>query len=415
MAKEIVIIGAGPAGMMAGIVAANNGAQVYLLEHNNIVGKKMGITGKGRCNITNTCSVEELIKNTPGNGKFLYSAYNTFNNEDLLNALHEWGLETKVERGNRVFPLSDSAIEVRNFFIKVFKRYGGHVCLEEKALQIEVDNEQVTSVKTNKGLYKADAVIIATGGVSYAVTGSTGDGHKLAKALGHKVTPLLPALVPLETKETWVRETMGLTLKNVKATLFYSGKKRDEQFGELLFTHFGLTGPIILTMSREIALALHNKKKDIYIEIDVKPALTMELLDLRVQRDFEKYMNRQLGNGLKDLLPHNLIPHVIGASGLTEDRVINKISKEERRQLVHTMKHLTLHIKGTRPIAEAIVTCGGVSTKEVNPKTMESKLVKGLYFAGEVLHIDALTGGFNLQAAFSTGYVAGLHASGEEE
>lgn len=413
MSRTVVVIGAGAAGLMAGITAAKQGAKTILIEQNNIVGKKVGITGKGRCNITNTCSVDQLIKNTPGNGKFLFSAYNSFDNEDMMRVIQEWGLEIKEERGGRVFPKSDSAIEVRNLFSKVFKRAGGILKLDEKVLDIYTFEDKVQSVKTNKAIYQADAVIIATGGVSYPVTGSNGDGHKFATKTGHKVTALLPALVPLETAETWCKEVMGLSLKNVNATLLINGKKKASEFGEMLFTHFGVTGPIVLSISRTASKALYNEKKEIILELDLKPALSVEKLDNRIQRDFEKYKNKQLGNALKELLPQKLIAVVIRESNIEETKVVNQITKEERMELVKTLKHLRLTITGTRPIAEAIVTAGGVSTKDIQPKTMESKKIKGLYFAGEVIDIDAYTGGYNLQAAFSTGYVAGKCACEE--
>lgn len=414
MSRTVVVIGAGAAGLMAGITAAKQGAKTILIEQNNIVGKKIGITGKGRCNITNTCSVEQLISNTPGNGKFLFSAYNAFDNKDMMNIIQEWGLEIKEERGGRVFPKSDSAIEVRNLFSKVFKLAGGIIKLDEKVLDIFTFEDKVQSVKTNKAIYQADAIIIATGGVSYPVTGSTGDGHKFANKTGHKVTPLLPALVPLEVEEAWCKDTMGLSLKNVNVTLYINGKKKASEFGEMLFTHFGVTGPVILSISRIASKALYNKKKEIKLEIDLKPALNVEKLDNRIQRDFDKYKNKQIGNALKELLPQKLISVVLSEANIPEIKVVNQITKEERLKLIQILKHLTLNINGTRPIAEAIVTAGGVSTKEINPKTMESKKIKGLYFAGEVIDIDAYTGGYNLQAAFSTGYVAGKCACEED-
>lgn len=411
--KKVVIVGAGAAGLMAGIAAAIQGASVQLIEKNNIVGKKMGITGKGRCNITNICDVETFIKNTPGNGKFLYSAYSEFNNKNLLDLLAEWGLQTKVERGGRVFPISDSAIEVRNFFMKIFKKLGGKLHLEECVKTVDKIDDTL-KVVTDKSVYNADAVIIATGGLSYPVTGSTGDGHKIAENFNLKITPLLPALVPIETVETYPKEMMGLSLKNVSVTLYINNKKKNQQFGEMLFTHFGVSGPIILSMSRDIAKALATGKRDVYIDIDFKPALDVETLDARIQRDFNENKNKQLKNVLGKLLPAKSIDVMCKFADINGDKVVNQFTKEERHSLINAIKHFRLNVKGTRPIAEAIVTCGGVSVKEINPKTMESKLVKGLYFVGEVLDIDALTGGYNLQAAFSTGYVAGINASKEE-
>lgn len=410
--KKVVVIGAGAAGMMAGITAAKAGAQVTLLEHMEIVGRKMGITGKGRCNITNDSSTEELIEHTPGNGKFLYSAYAALDSQGLIEMVNSWGLKTKTERGGRVFPESDSAIEVRNLFSKVFKNAGGTLRVKEKCKKIIVDGNHVKAVQTDKEIYPCDAVIIATGGVSYPLTGSTGDGHEMAKLLGHTVTPLLPALVPLETKEHWAKDLMGLSLKNVEVTVWSKGKKKASQFGEMMFTHFGVTGPIILSLSRTVTKLKSKKDAEVLLDINLKPALTEEVLNKRLQRDFEKYTNKQLANGMRELLPQRLIPIIIQAAGLTEDKVINQITKQDRQNLCYALQHLTVTVKGPRPLAEAIVTCGGISLKEFNPKTMESKIIDGLYAAGEVLDIDAFTGGYNLQAAFSTGYLAGLHAAG---
>ncbi len=412
--KSVIIVGAGAAGMMAAITAARHGASVTVIEKNNIVGKKMGITGKGRCNITNDCSVEDLILHTPGNGKFLYSAYSVYDNSDLLADLTDWGLVTKVERGGRVFPKSDSAIEVRNFFHTRMKREGVKIHFEEKVISLMVKDDAICGVRTDKGEYKADAVILATGGASYPVTGSTGDGQEMAKKLGLKVTELLPALVPLETTESWVKDMMGLSLKNIRADLYFNGKKRQSEFGELLFTHFGLSGPVILKMSRTVSKALANRKKDIYVEIDFKPALTVEQLDRRLQREFDEHKNKQLVNVMGKVLPSKSVSVMIAQAGVEPTKVINAVTKEERTKLVHIMKHLIVPIHKTRPIAEAIVTSGGISTKEISPKTMESKTIKGLYAVGEVLDIDAFTGGYNLQAAFSTGYIAGREAAKED-
>ncbi len=413
--KNIIVIGAGAAGLMAGITAANEGANVHLIEKNNIVGKKMGITGKGRCNITNACTIPEFIENTPGNGKFLFSAYNEFSNEALLTMLHNWGLKTKVERGGRVFPESDSAIEVRNLFMKIFKQVGGQLHLSEKVELIVSKEGRVAAVKTNRTTYPADAVIVATGGMSYPVTGSTGDGFIMSKSLGHTITPIVPALVPLETKEGWVKSAMGLSLKNVTITLYLNGKKSSHLFGEMMFTHFGITGPMVLSISRTVSKALYGKKqRAVTVAIDLKPALHIDQLDRRIQRDFQENKNKQMGNVLRSLVPAKLIPVILDLCELTESRVVNSITKEERLTLGKVIKNLPLTITKPRPIDEAIVTCGGISVKEVSPKTMESKVVQGLYFAGEVLDVDALTGGYNLQAAFSMGYVAGKHAAKED-
>lgn len=411
MMRRIIVIGAGAAGLMAGTIAALEGAKVLLLEKMNMVGKKMGITGKGRCNITNTCSVDELIAHTPGNGRFLYSAYGQFNNTDLLALLTEWKLAVKEERGGRVFPVSDSALEVRDMFRRVFKNYGGTLHLNEAVTDILVEGDRIKAVVTDKETYYCDAVILATGGVSYPLTGSTGDGHKIAEALGLRVTELRPSLIPLEVEEPWVKELMGLSLRNVELSVYAKGKLQAKQFGEMMFTHFGVTGPIVLSLSHTVSKLLRKKARPITLSINLKPALTEEVLDKRVQRDFTTYSKKQLANGLKDILPQRLIGRVIAEADLQADKAINQISREERQRLVHTLRDLQLTVKGTRPVAEAIVTAGGISVKEFSPKTMESKKIKGLYAAGEVLDIDAFTGGYNLQAAFSTGYVAAMHAA----
>jgi len=389
--KQIIVIGGGAAGLMAAVIAGREGARVILLEKMNMVGKKMGITGKGRCNITNSADMAEFIKNTPGNGKFLYGAYERFSNEDLLDLLHSWGLKTKVERGGRVFPESDSALEVRNTFMKILKKYNVQVHLNEPVTSITVKENRVVGVTTDKEQYACDAAIICTGGASYPLTGSTGDGYALA-------------------------ENMGLSLRNVEVSVVSKNKVQAKQFGEMMFTHFGITGPTILSLSHTVGKLLRKKNPQITIEINLKPALTAEVLDKRLQKDFDLYSKKQLANGMKDLLPVNLIPIVIKLAELDPAKPINQITKEERLRLCHVLQHMTLTVKELRPVAEAIVTAGGISLKEFNPKTMESKLISGLYGAGEVLDIDAFTGGYNLQAAFSTGYVAAMHAvHGDEE
>lgn len=409
--SRVIVIGAGAAGLMSAVIAAKNGANVLVLEKMNMIGKKMGITGKGRCNITNSCSVEEFIQNTQGNGKFLFSAYQQFNNQDLFKLLEEWNLNYKIERGGRVFPVSDSALEVRDMFMKLLKTYGAKLHLNEEVRHITVKDGHVTGVVTTRETYTCDAVIIATGGMSYPLTGSTGDGYKMAKEIGHKITDLRPSLIPLETKESWVKDVMGLSLKNVELAVINKDKVKEKRFGEMMFTHFGITGPIVLSLSNLVTKLEKNKKGEIKLVINLKPALTPEALDKRVQKDFSLYINKKLINGMHDLLPQRLIPIVIQEAGLDENTPIHSITKVQRQALVYTLQHLTLTYKCARPIAEAIVTAGGISVKEFNPKTMESKLVKGLYGAGEVLDIDAFTGGYNLQAAFSTGYVAAMHAS----
>lgn len=413
--KRVVVIGGGAAGLMAAVIAGREGAKVTLLEKMNFVGKKMGITGKGRCNITNASDMSEFIKNTPGNGKFLYGAYERFTNEDLLQLLHDAGLETKVERGGRVFPASDSALDVRNTFMKLMKHYGVDVHLEEPVKKILVADGVVNGVVTDKETYYANAVVIATGGKSYPATGSTGDGYILAAEVGHKITDIRPSLVPIVTEESWVKDLMGLSLRNVELSVVAKNKVQAKMFGEMMFTHFGITGPIVLSLSHTVGKLMRKKNIGVIgLDINLKPALSPETLDKRLQKDFDLYSKKQLINGMKDLLPNRLIPLIIELSGIDHQKSINQISKEERQQLGYMLQHMPLKVKGLRPVEEAIVTAGGISLKEFNPKTMESKLVKGLYGAGEVLDIDAFTGGYNLQAAFSTGYVAAMHITHPE-
>ena len=413
--KRVVVIGGGAAGLMAAVIAGREGAKVTLLEKMNYVGKKMGITGKGRCNITNACDMSDFIKNTPGNGKFLYGAYERFTNEDLLQLLHDAGLETKVERGGRVFPASDSALDVRNTFMKLMKHYGVDVHLEEPVKKLLVDDGVVTGVVTDKETYHADAVVIATGGKSYPATGSTGDGYMLAAQVGHTITDIRPSLVPIVTEESWVKDLMGLSLRNVELSVVAKNKVQAKMFGEMMFTHFGITGPIVLSLSHTVGKLMRKKNiGTIGLDINLKPALSSETLDKRLQKDFDLYSKKQLINGMKDLLPSRLIPLIIELAGIDPQKPINQISKEERQQIGYMLQHMPLTVKGLRPVEEAIVTAGGISLKEFNPKTMGSKLVKGLYGAGEVLDIDAFTGGYNLQAAFSTGYVAAMHITHPE-
>ena len=413
--KRVVVIGGGAAGLMAAVIAGREGAKVTLLEKMNYVGKKMGITGKGRCNITNACDMSDFIKNTPGNGKFLYGAYERFTNEDLLQLLHDAGLETKVERGGRVFPASDSALDVRNTFMKLMKHYGVDVHLEEPVKKLLVDDGVVTGVVTDRETYHADAVVIATGGKSYPATGSTGDGYILAAQVGHKITDIRPSLVPIVTEESWVKDLMGISLRNVELSVVAKNKVQAKMFGEMMFTHFGITGPIVLSLSHTVGKLMRKKNiGTIGLDINLKPALSPETLDKRLQKDFDLYSKKQLINGMKDLLPSRLIPLIIELAGIDPQKPINQISKEERQQIGYMLQHMPLTVKGLRPVEEAIVTAGGISLKEFNPKTMESKLVKGLYGAGEVLDVDAFTGGYNLQAAFSTGYVAAMHITHPE-
>lgn len=405
--EKIIVAGAGPAGMMAAIKAAENGAKVTLLEKMQRPGKKMLITGKGRCNITNVAEIPELIKNIPGNGKFLHSCLKAYDNEDVQLFFQGLDVPTKVERGGRVFPVSDKAADVVEAMVLRLHELGVELITDVKVTGLLVEDGKVTGVATADGNnYYGEAVIVATGGSSYPGTGSTGDGFKLAAQAGHQVVKPLPALVPLETEDEWVWELQGLALKNVKATMLADGEKVSDMFGEMLFTHFGVSGPIILSLSRQAAQLL-QQKKFLELELDLKPALSAEKLDDRLLRDFEKYQKKEIKNGMKDLLPGRLIEPVLDAAYLKPDRMINTITKEERHRLVQTLKGLGMIISRTRPIAEAIVTAGGVDVKEINPKTMESKLVKNLYFVGEVTDVDGYTGGFNLQAAFSMGAAAG--------
>jgi len=404
---KIVVVGAGPAGMMAAIKAAENGASVVLLEKMKRAGKKMLITGKGRCNITNSAEIPELIKNIPGNGKFLNSCIRAFDNEDVQYFFNGLEVPTKVERGGRVFPVSDKAADVVDAMVLQLHELGVKLYTDVKVSEILVRDNKAVGVKTEDNqVFEAEAVIIATGGLSYPGTGSTGDGYKMADKIGHKVVTPLPALVPLELEEEWVKELQGLSLKNVRVTLFADEKKITDMFGEMLFTHFGVSGPIILSLSRRTAQLL-EEGNFVELMIDLKPALSFEQLDARVLRDFEKYQRKEMKNALKDLLPGRLIPPVLDGAYIEPDRMVNSITKEERHRLVNVLKGLLVTVTQTRPIAEAIVTAGGVDVKEINPKTMESKLIKNLYFAGEVVDVDAYTGGYNLQAAFSMGAAAG--------
>ena len=405
--KQILVIGAGPAGMMAAIRAAENGAAVTLLEKMKRPGRKMMITGKGRCNITNAADVPEIIRNIHGNGAFLNSSMRAFDNQDVMEFFRQQGVPVKVERGNRVFPVSDKAQDVVDAMVHRLHELDVRIELEMPVADILLQEGRVAGVRTKSGAhYKADAVILAVGGASYPGTGSTGDGYEMAKKLGHTVVPLRPSLVPLETEEEWVKDVQGLSRRNVRATLLAGGEKVQEMFGEMMFTHFGVTGPIILSMSRRAAKCL-AEGKFVELELNLKPALTPEKLDARIQRDFEQHIRKSLKNGLLDLLPHKLIEPVLDCAYLDPEKPVHQVTAEERHRLAETLQHLTLTIAKTRPLAEAIVTAGGVSVREINPKTMESKLVPGFYFAGEVVDVDAYTGGYNLQAAFSMGNAAG--------
>ena len=405
--KTVAVIGGGPAGMIAAGRLKDRVEKVILIEKNPMLGKKLRITGKGRCNITNIADIEDIMANIPTNSRFLYSALYSFTNDDVIELMHSLGVKTKVERGGRVFPESDSARDVA----EALKRYalGKNVTLvKENATGIIVKDGKVKGVKCGDKEIPADSVIVATGGVSYPLTGSTGDGYRFAEKTGHTVIPPKPSLVPLETKEKWVSEVMGLALKNVELTLWSGEKKIYTDFGEMLFTHFGLSGPLILSASSHMR-DIENDDYKIYI--DLKPALDEKKLDARILRDFEEELNRDLINGLDKLLPKALIPIVIENSGLDGRKKINSVTKAERQSLVNTIKGLCVNPTSFRPVKEAIITSGGVKVSEINPSTMESKLINGLYFAGEIIDVDAYTGGYNLQIAWSTGYLAGVNAS----
>ena len=406
--KKIAVIGGGPAGLMAAIAASEAGATVTIFEKMRTCGKKLSITGKGRCNITNANDIPEIIKNIRGNGKFLYSTLCAFDNQEVMNFFTMHGVDIKIERGARVFPASDKAQDVLNALLDVLAEQKAKLRLEEPVQKILVRENKVQGIQTVSGKDEAfSAVILAVGGASYPATGSSGDGYRIAKDLGLSLIQPLPALVPLETEELWVKDLQGLSLRNVRATLLIDGKKKESHFGEMMFTHFGVTGPIVLSLSRTASFSLYQKSF-VELSIDLKPALTLEQLDRRVQRDFEKYQKKEIKNALVDLLPNRLIFPILDQSYISLDKFVYQITKKERLRLVHVLKNLLLTIRATRPLKEAIVTMGGIDTKEIDPKTMASKRIKGLYFAGEVVDIDAFTGGYNLQAAFSMGRAAGF-------
>ncbi len=411
MNYDLIVVGGGPAGMLGAATAAENGLKVLLLEKNNKLGRKMYITGKGRCNVTNYGDREDFFNNVVTNKKFLYSAYHAFDNYRLIELLHSLGVKTKVERGNRVFPASDKSSDVIKALTKYLEQTGVDVKLNCEVKEVLSGNRSVTGVRLTDGtVFNGKKVLIATGGMSYRQTGSTGDGYEMAKRLGHTIKEIKPALVPLVVKEDWVKELQGLTLKNVTVKAIADGKVRAEQFGEMLFTHFGVSGPIILTLSSLLKKYLAGP---ITLRIDLKPALSDEQLDARLLRDFEKYANKHLKNALDDLLPKKMIAVVLRLSGLDIHKEVNQITKKERRKLLHTLKNIDLTVTGTLDLNYAIVTSGGINVKEINPSTLESKIVKGLYFAGEVIDVDALTGGYNMQIAFSTGYLSGFSAAME--
>ena len=408
--KKIVIIGGGPAGLKAAISAdfkyKHEKRQITVIEKNERVGRKLMITGKGRCNVTNNCDLDTLIANTPKNGRFLYSAFSNFSSQDTMSFFENAGVPLKTERGNRVFPVSDKAVDIVDALMGSVKARKIKV-LHGVAKSIKTQNGAVCGVELENGeIVEADSVILATGGVSYPVTGSTGDGFKMAAELGHTVTELKPSLVPLCCHEGFCTKLSGLSLKNVTLSIFESVKKKPiyKEMGEMLFTHFGISGPLVLSASSYIR---KMGKVEYTAVIDLKPALDEEQLDKRILRDFEGQQNKDFANSLDALLPKSMIPVIIGMSGIDPHIKVNQISREQRMGLVRILKNFTLHITGFRPIEEAIITSGGISVKEINPSTMESKLVSGLYFAGEIIDVDAFTGGFNLQIAFSTGFLAG--------
>lgn len=419
---KVIIIGGGPAGMLAAITSAKNGNETTIIEKNNRLGKKLLITGKGRCNITSSIDISNFINNIPGNGKFLYSAFQNYTNKDIINFLEKNGVSVKEERGNRIFPKSDRSLDVEKAFEREITKLHINVKLNSKVTKIMVKNNKVEGVKylnsedIEKTLY-ADKIILATGGATYPLTGSTGDGYKMAEQLGHTVTKIKPSLIPLTASKGSIKtcqELQGLSLRNVAIRLMDAEKSKKiyEDFGEMIFTHFGVSGPTILSSSahllryKNVEELLANGK--ITLEIDLKPALSEQQLDLRIQRDFSANKNKEFKNSLDALLPQKLIPVIVDLSGIDEDKKVNEVTKEERLKLVELLKKFNVTISGFRPLEEGIITAGGINVKEINPKTMESKIVEGLFFAGEIIDVDAYTGGFNLQIAYSTGYTAGL-------
>ena len=419
---NVIVIGGGPAGMMAAITAAEYGNNVTIIEKNSDFGKKLLITGKGRCNITSSLYMSEFIKNTPGNGQFLYSAFQNYTNTDIIDFLKRQGLEVKEERGNRIFPVTDKSIDVLNCFKSKINELKIKKLFNTRVQKILIQNGEVLGVRTDKEIIQTDKIILATGGKSYPLTGSTGDGYLIAKNIGHKVTEIRPSLVPLVIYEkNECKEMQGLSLRNVGIKIIDDSKNKliYEDFGEMVFTHFGISGPTVLSGSahlvryKEVESLMKNQK--VKLQIDLKPALTEEQLDERILRDFKEFKNKQFKHALDKLLPQKMIPVVIEKTKINEEKRVNEITKEERRNLVKILKKFELTIKDFRPVEEAIITSGGINIKEINPKTMESKLVKGLYFAGEIIDVDSYTGGFNLQIAYSTGYTAGMHVGDLEE
>lgn len=407
MSNQVLVIGGGAAGMMAAICAAEGGAAVTLLEPNERLGKKLNITGKGRCNVTNNADLPTLLANVPKNGKFLYSAFSRFDGRDTMAFFEALGVPLKTERGNRVFPVSDRAFDISGALEKRLRTLKVKL-VRDRATALLMEDGSVTGAEGEKGIYRADAVILATGGVSYPATGSTGEGHRMAEKIGHTVTPLQGSLVPLREKGNDCARMQGLSLRNVELTVFENNKKIYTDFGELLFTHFGLSGPLVLSASAHMR---HFEKKSYRLEIDLKPALDEIALDKRLVSDFTKYANSDFVNALNDLLPQKMIPIIVERSGIDPRQKVHEITREQRRTLLQLLKHFSVEVAGLRPVTDAIITSGGIKISEINPTTMESKLVKGLYFAGELIDVDAYTGGFNLQIAWATGHAAGIAAA----
>lgn len=409
MSRKVIVVGGGAAGLMAAGVAAQNGAEVTLFEKNEKTGRKILITGKGRCNITNYCDNDEFISNIPTNPRFMYSAINAFSTYDAVAFFEDLGVPVKVERGNRVFPVSDKAADVADA-LRLFATRNGTKIINEAVKALVQKDSAVIGVKTNSGTYIADKVIVCTGGKSYPRTGSTGDGYTFAKTVGHKVVTLTPSLVPLESDDQFCRELQGLALKNVSVKVIDENSNREiySDFGEMLFTHFGISGPTILSASAH----MKNMQSGRYtVHVDLKPALDVATLDKRLLKDFSKFINKDISNSLFELMPKSLIPVLLDMCGIDPHTKCNSITHEQRESMVTTLKDLKITVKGFRPIDEAIITCGGVCVSEIDPKTMKSKIVDNLYFAGEVIDVDAYTGGFNLQIAYSTAYLAGLSSA----
>ena len=409
MKIDVVVVGGGPAGMMAAIAAAENGATVCLLEPNSRLGKKLNITGKGRCNVTNNCTAEELMRNIPCNGRFLYSTFYQYDSADIMAFFEMQGVPLKTERGNRVFPVSDRSFDISGALEKYLRQLGVSI-VRDKAQALLIREGALAGVKGEREDYEATQVIIATGGVSYPLTGSTGEGYRLAKSVGHTVVEPRGSLVPLVEDGSFCKQLQGLSLRNVTLRVYENNKKICEDFGEMLFTHFGVSGPLVLSASAHMR---HFGKKEYRLEIDLKPALDEQTLDKRLVSDFNKHINADFVNALDELLPKKLIEPFVALTGIDPRTKVHDITREQRRVVLQLMKALPVAVKGTRPVDEAIITSGGVSVKEVNPSTMESKLMPGLRFAGEVLDVDAYTGGFNLKIAWSTGHVAGKNAAYE--